>query len=497
MITTGPSFSGGKAASEKSELAEPIRQLDSHRNLVSQAKQGELDTRLTIDAIIVPASRPANNLEQAVTLARAMGCALLILCSRLAQPADVRQLLHERSFDDAIVVNLPDKHRHELLEFSALESIRNRLPEACSSYVTDLSTKRNVGLLIARMLGWQRIFFLDDDIRDIRDPDLQDMVSMLGSFPAAGMRVSTFPDNSVACHAHRMTGGLQDVFISGAALAVDCHKSTGFFPNMYNEDWLFFYDTVAYGRLGSSERKVTQLRYDPFADPQRAAWQEFGDVLAEGLYALLDYGQDWRYATDEYWVQFLDARRSFLAAIARRVGTADPEIRERLMLSVELALKCSYEIGPGFLERYVLLWRQDLRQWQQRIAGIRKMPLEAALKELGLAEPPDAGVSDFATDMVLEATEEPPTVPFTAPDYYTLFMPSAHDEGVRTPERERHGARIKLPSFLPHRESLVVREDGRFATARRALQIGEREDATTEPSKSPGAQPGEPAVEPV
>ena len=41
MITTGPSFSGGKAASEKSELAEPIRQLDSHRNLVSQTKQGE------------------------------------------------------------------------------------------------------------------------------------------------------------------------------------------------------------------------------------------------------------------------------------------------------------------------------------------------------------------------------------------------------------------------------------------------------------------------
>jgi hypothetical protein len=495
MITTGPGFSDSEAASEKSEVAEPIRQLDSHRNLVTQAKQGEFDTGLALDAIIVPASRPANNLEQAITLARAMRCALLILCSRRVQPAEVRQLLRRRSFDDAIVVNLPDKYRHELLEFNALQSLKNRLPKACSSYVTDLSTKRNVGLLLARMLGWQRIFFLDDDIRDVRDPDLQDTVSMLRLFPAAGMRVSKFPDNSVACHAHRMTGGLQDVFISGAALAVDCHKSTGFFPDMYNEDWLFFYDAVAYERLGSSGRKVTQLRYDPFADPQRAAWQEFGDVLAEGLYALLEYGQDWRYATDDYWERFLDARRSFLEAIARRAGTAAPEIRERLVLSVELALKCSYTIGPGLLERYVLLWRQDLRQWQERIARIREMPLDTALKKLGLAEPPDVRVSDFTLDMAMEATEESPTIPFTAPDYYTLFMPSAHAEDLRTPEQERLAERIKRPGFLPHLESLVIREGGRFAAARRARRMSEREDAPAEPSESPSAPSGEPVAE--
>jgi hypothetical protein len=498
MITTGPGFSSGEAVSETDELAEPIRQLDSHRKLVSQAERGELDTGLTLDAIIVPASRPANNLEQAITLARGMRCELLILCSRQVQPADVRQLLRRRSFDDAIVVNLPDNYRHELLEFSALDSIKNRLPDACSAHVTDLSTKRNVGLLLARMLGWQRIFFLDDDIRDVRDADLQQTISTLGPFPVAGMRVSNFPDNSVACHAHRMTGGLQDVFVSGAALAVDCQKITGFFPDVYNEDWLFFYEAAARRRLGSSGRKVTQLLYDPFADPQRAAWQEFGDVLAEGLYALLEYGQDWQYATDEYWKQFLDARRRFLEAIASRAGTVAPEIRERLALSVELALKCSYTIGAGLLERYVLLWRQDLRQWQERIAGVREVPLETALKELGLAEPPDAAVSDFALDMAMETTEGPPTIPFTAPDYYTLFMPSAHDDGLRPPERERAGGRrIRRPGFLPHRESLVTREGGRFAAARPARRMSEREDAPAEPSESPSAPPGEPAVEPA
>ena len=86
---------------------------------------------------------------------------------------EVHELLAERSFNDAIVVDLPDGYRHELLDFRALASIKDDLPEACSYYVTDLSTKRNVGLILARMLGWRRIFFLDDDIRDINPADVQ------------------------------------------------------------------------------------------------------------------------------------------------------------------------------------------------------------------------------------------------------------------------------------------------------------------------------------
>ena len=108
--------------------------------------------------------------------------------------------------------------------------------------------KRNIGLVLAKMLGWRRIFFLDDDIRDITYPDLQRTVDMLGSFSAAGMWVTEFPDNSIVCHANRVTGGSQDVFVSGAALAVDCESDIGFFPDIYNEDWLFFFDAASKGR---------------------------------------------------------------------------------------------------------------------------------------------------------------------------------------------------------------------------------------------------------
>ena len=193
-------------------FARPIRQLDTHRKLVSRTEQWESDAGLTLEAIVVPASRTAENLEQAITLARALHCALLILCSHKVKPADVHRLLARRSFSGAIVVSLPDGYRHDLLEFPALASIKDDLPLACSWHVTDLSMKRNVGLVLARMLGWQRIFFLDDDIRDINPTDVQSTVSMLESYPVAGMRVGEFPDNSAACHAHRTNRGTSGCF---------------------------------------------------------------------------------------------------------------------------------------------------------------------------------------------------------------------------------------------------------------------------------------------
>ena len=271
-------------------------------------------------------------------------------------------------------------------------SLKNELPEACGYYVTDLSMKRNIGLVLARMLGWRRIFFLDDDIRDITYPDLQSTVNMLGSFSAAGLWVTDFPDNSIVCHANRMTEGSQDVFVSGAALAVDCDIDIGFFPDIYNEDWLFFFDDAARGRLANSCLKATQLCYYPFAKPQRAAWQEFGDVIAEGLYALLHLGLEVQHATREYWAYFLEARRIFLEAIITRSQNAHSDMRDEMLLSVQQALKCLLTIKPDVCERYVRLWCQDLADWKRRAATIRvKSTVEEALREMRLA--PSAAAS--------------------------------------------------------------------------------------------------------
>jgi len=369
------------------QSAEGIRQHVTHSVLTPQTRPHNAPSApLDLDAIVVPGSRQAAHLDHAITLAKGAGCWLLILCSKQLSSTEAREFLAARSYRKAIVIDLPPAYSHELLSFPELLAIRSELPRACKFFPTDLSMKRNIALVLARMLKWRRIFFLDDDIRDINRPDLQTTVDMLGSFSAAGLWVTDFPDNSVVCHANRMTGGSQDVFVSGAALAVDCTKDIGFFPDIYNEDWLFFFDYAARGKLANSCLEATQLRYDPFAVAERAAWQEFGDVIAEGLYTLLHLGLEVEQATRDHWASFLEARRTFLEGIITRLPEAPPETQEEILLSVQAAEKWLLKIKPDLCERYVRAWRHDLAGWKRRVAEIPVMPddIGAALRELDL-----------------------------------------------------------------------------------------------------------------
>ena len=369
-----------------SPFAEGIRQHDTHSMLTQTAGPRDIPfASLGLDAIVVPASRLAAHLDHAVTLARAAGCWLLILCSGRLDSTEAVNFLAARSYHKAVAIDLPRDYSHKLLCFPELAAVSSELPKACDLFTTDLSMKRNIGLVLARMQGWRRIFFLDDDIRDIAYPDLQRTVDMLGSFSAAGLWVTDFPDNSIVCHANRYTGGSQGVFVSGAALAVDCESDIGFFPDIYNEDWLFMFDYASAGKLANSSLQATQLCYYPFAKAGRAAWQEFGDVIAEGLYTLLHLGLDVAHATRAYWGDFLEARRSFLEAILTRLPNAYPEMRDEIQMSVQQAEKCLQTIKPDLCERYVQAWRYDLADWKQRTAAIAVVPsIEAAAQEMEL-----------------------------------------------------------------------------------------------------------------
>lgn len=380
-----------------------IRQHATHSRLAGPGEPGSLmPAWRPPDAIVVPAARPAYNLEHAVTLARAARCHLVILCSRDARATQVLDVLAARSFSAATVIEIPRHYGHDFLTFKTTDWIRDQLPDACAVRDSDLSVKRNLGLLIARMLGWERVFFMDDDIRDLGAAALLETVSLLGRpsgrrYHCAGMSAADFPDNSVVCHARRAIGEYQDVFVSGSALAVDCTVPFAFFPDIYNEDWLFFYRDAAEGRLARSGHTATQLRYDPFASPLRAASQEFGDVIAEGLYALLEEGLGAADSTAEHWHDFLADRRRILDEIILHCDQARHDAREKMTRAVEAARKCLEEIQPGMCTDYVRRWRLDLRHWGAMLSRIRHAEsMSGALGALGLtpATPRDATLED-------------------------------------------------------------------------------------------------------
>ena len=367
-----------------------IQQHETHRQLVGYARP-PVSRWIPPDAIVVPASRPAANLDQAVALAQAVNCRLVVFCSRQAKATEVMERVAATGFRRAIVADLPAGYTHESLRFRSSGVVREASPGIAENPNGDLSIKRNLGLLLARMLGWKRIFFMDDDIRDVTPADLYATVAMLGRHRSAGMMVTDFPDNSVVCHAHRETGAPQDTFVSGSALAVNILDETGFFPEVYNEDWLFFYDNARARRLGWSGANAAQLPYDPFDQPERTKRQEFGDVLAEGLYALLDEGAGETEADHDYWKFFLDARWRFLENIIHRYWRTTPDQQVKIIGSVQTAIECLVQIQPRVCDLYVKAWRDDLRNWAETMKSVpRANSIHAALGQLGL-KPADTG----------------------------------------------------------------------------------------------------------
>lgn len=263
------------------------------------------------DAIIVPATRPASALAGLVEVAAQLETTLVVLCSRQANVEQVAHRIGRVSRARGLVIAVDDAAASWMPVFGTSAAMFGPMSGGRAS---DLSLKRNLGLLLARLRGWQKVVFVDDDITLSRS-DVTRIVHQLESHQFAGMMCRDFPDNSVVCHARRLAGFYQDVFVTGAVLGVNTSDvPLPFFPDVYNEDWFFFGEAAARHRLIKAG-EARQAAYQPFAEPARAGHEEFGDLLAEGMYSLIETqgpGQSFRQITHlanaRYWSSFIDAR---------------------------------------------------------------------------------------------------------------------------------------------------------------------------------------------
>jgi hypothetical protein len=366
----------GKGPTVTDNGGDSVRQFPSHASLIASDCALASSAATGLDAIIVPAGRPAGNLHTAVHLAAETGAVLIVLCSFPTHADEVRTLLAQHNLPRQAVIEMPSQCDDWILrDFETANWVREGLGKGlCGPRTSDLSMKRNAGLLLARMHNWKRIFFLDDGIRGISADAILETVSLLarasGGHRTAAMSVREYPDNSGVCHARREVGEYQDVFVSGSVLAVDSGVAFDFFPDLYNEDWLFFYRDAAEGRLATAGSRAYQLRYDPFADPLRSAGQEFGDVIAEGLYALLHYSRGKSAADESYWKVFLSERNKILDTVSRRLASLHPELRRRTSKAMGAAQQVLWCITAQACAAYVGAWQRDLRRWRRLLENL-------------------------------------------------------------------------------------------------------------------------------
>jgi hypothetical protein len=344
-----------------------------------------------VDAIIVPSARRPASLHEAGRLAEEIDAVLLVLCSRHSDARSVVTALSVRPNLRFTAIDFPATGvaRMPVLDTSTA------LGESRLKRRTDTSAKRNLGLALARMAGWKRVVFLDDDIIVPDATDLARAAALLDTRDGVGLHIRGFPDNSVVCHANRETGATQETFIGGGALAVPADRIDSFFPEIYNEDWFFLLDKTTLrpvGQVGEARQK----EYDPFANPDRARGEEFGDVLAEGLFALFDDGGKIGDANWAYWKAFLEARRAFIDEIQTRIENPPqgsiPLRHKHILESLAASRGRLRYIQPVHCVQYIDAWQRDRVRWRAFMNGIRPMrpearteaPIEVAARRFGL-----------------------------------------------------------------------------------------------------------------
>jgi hypothetical protein len=355
-----------------------VQQLPSHAELfqdVSRCPAPPLRSRRgRVDAIIVPASRPASFLRRTIELSALLGVFLVVLCSKQTKVDDVAKRIVRMPGARSLIVQIPDGWKHT--QFPTRTSAQE-FRKASATRASDLSAKRNIGLLLARLHGWRKVVFVDDDITLLQAESIARLAARLDKHQVAGLLVTDHPDNSVVCHARRLAGRWQDIFLTGAVLGVHCSDlPLSFFPDIYNEDWFFFAEAAAtrdLARVGHAR----QAPYDPFENPERARHEEFGDLLAEGLYTLMEgahpsvpFDIQLKAANCGYCSRFIAARHQVITetyveldrfldrdAENGRVATA--------LASLEASEDQLAQITPELCVSFLHDWRDDLSDWQR------------------------------------------------------------------------------------------------------------------------------------
>ncbi|HVV24152.1 MAG TPA: hypothetical protein VHF06_32255 [Pseudonocardiaceae bacterium] len=362
-------------AAEEPTVGSPAAQHhESHDGLVTHVVPAVGVTAAKVDAIVVPTGRHVRSLHTAIGLASALDCTLLLLCSKYSRFRSAADLAANAGVDVVAIDASAALPARLMPEFETTSLLAGKRFERR----TDTSLKRNLGLLLARLAGWERVVFLDDDIAVPNPDDLVAAARLLDEYDGVGLEIGGFPDNSVVCHAYREAGSFQDTFIGGGALAFGSSMFESFFPNIYNEDWFFLL-----GEHGLRRSAVTGLAvqkpYDPFANDERARSEEFGDCVAEGVFGLLDQGGTAKDADLPYWRNFLAARLRLITSTIDRIEAQDRDAAEkrRMVSALKAARGRCQLIEPQLCIDYMDAWLRDLYVWRDHLdvtAGSTTVP---------------------------------------------------------------------------------------------------------------------------
>ena len=226
--------------------------------------------------------------------------------------------------------------------------------------IWDLPIKRNFALYHAIKNGYKKILLIDDDINGLLKDYFENASFILRRYNLCGCFVQDYPDTSIVGHIERQVNGEIKCFLSGSYLFINLYKCFSFFPFIYNEDWVFMVPFILHNEV-CSFGEVKQLKYNPFNDHKKVIFQEFGEVIAEGLFALISNNLFERRKCYTIWKEILELRKNYIKKLINKT-------ENNLYLKfLNWALQANSYITPEICLSYIEDIDRDIIRWNSLI----------------------------------------------------------------------------------------------------------------------------------
>jgi hypothetical protein len=320
--------------------------------VATEVRRWEIDAKLSLDAVFVPFRDRHENVKGLLDELHWYDGPIYLL------PSDESDNKFIGRYQDGRVNSLQIDNA-ELTYF--FENSYTSHHKYCTRNVHwDLPTKRNLALISARKKGYRKVLFVDDDIRGLTPHALRTGSDLLEEYIISGCFVQDHLDTSILGHLERIAGDQVMGFLSGSFLFLRPFETQGFFPNIYNEDWLFMLPHIQQHSI-CSFGTINQLYNNPFKNPDEAMFQEFGEIIAEGLFALVQAGKYERRYEPRVWADTISERRAIFNLLK-----GHPKCRDQSAF-IDSAMRANKCITSEDCISFIHGWEKDIQQWQSLI----------------------------------------------------------------------------------------------------------------------------------
>lgn len=185
-------------------------------------------------------------------------------------------------------------HRWEIVEFIYFDkSLHNRILTKQSSLNPtlhfndqfDIPSKRNFAIEHAQEHNFAHIMLIDDDIV-FRKSFVPSAIHLLNNGTDIACSYSLFyPDVSTLDKLYyTISGESPHISISGNAVVLKVGAHLGFFPYIYNEDWLFFWSSMTFGKAVVTPFQNVLQHYPRSGRETLVKMEQFGELITYMLF---------------------------------------------------------------------------------------------------------------------------------------------------------------------------------------------------------------------